>query len=102
MNAVDQIKWAMSLREPQYEALKCFNNISSIIDFKNSTKEEAEKVASENCQEPHKIVVDKEPKFDFSKYYQNSEYYNGSITIDNKTMKYSGKLIKQFLKAQGI
>ena len=66
MNAVDQIKWAMSLREPQYEALKCFNNISSIIDFKNSTKEDAEKVASENCQEPHKIVVDKE--FDFPSF----------------------------------
>ena len=34
MSSVDKIKWAMSLRDPQYEALKCFDNISSKIEYK--------------------------------------------------------------------
>ena len=66
MSSVDKIKWAMSLRDPQYEALKCFDNISSRIEYKTASKSEAEKAASENCQEPHKIVVDKE--FDFPSF----------------------------------
>ena len=66
MSSVDKIKWAMSLRDPQYEALKCFDNISSKIEYKTANKEEAEEVASKNCQEPHKIVVDK--KFDFPSF----------------------------------
>lgn len=66
MSSVDKIKWAMSLRDPQYEALKCFDNISSRIEYKTALKSEAEKAASENCQEPHKIVVDKE--FDFPSF----------------------------------
>lgn len=66
MSSVDKIKWAMSLRDPQYEALKCFDNISSRIEYKTASKSEAEKTASENCQEPHKIVVDKE--FDFPSF----------------------------------
>lgn len=63
MSAVDKIKWAMSLREPQYEALKCFDDISSKLEYKIASKAEAEKIASENCQEPHKISVDKELDF---------------------------------------
>ena len=63
MSSVDKIKWAMSLRDPQYEALKCFDNISSKIEYKTASKSEAEKAASENCQDPHKIVVDKELDF---------------------------------------
>ena len=66
MSSVDKIKWAMSLRDPQYEALKCFDNISSKLEYKTASKSEAEKVASENCQELHKIVVDKE--FDFPSF----------------------------------
>ena len=66
MSSVDKIKWAMSLRDPQYEALTCFDNISSKIEYKTASKSEAEKVASENCQELHKIVVDKE--FDFPSF----------------------------------
>lgn len=66
MSSVDKIKWAMSLRDPQYEALKCFDNISSKIEYKTALKSEAEKAASENCQDPHKIVVDKE--FDFPSF----------------------------------
>lgn len=42
MSSVDKIKWAMSLRDPQYEALKCFDNISSKIEYKTASKSEAE------------------------------------------------------------
>ena len=66
MSSVDKIKWAMSLRDPQYEALKYFDAISSKVEYRTSTKAEAEKIASENCQEPHTIVVDKE--FDFPSF----------------------------------
>lgn len=66
MSSIEKIKWAMSLREPQYEALKCFDEISSKLEYKTAPKSEAEKIASENCQEPHKISVDKE--FDFPSF----------------------------------
>lgn len=66
MSSVDKIKWAMSLREPQYEALQYFDAISSKIEYRTSTKAEAEKIASENRQEPHTISVDKE--FDFPSF----------------------------------
>lgn len=61
-----KIKWAMSLREPQYEALQYFDAISSKIEYRTSSKAEAEKIASENCQAPHTISVDKE--FDFPSF----------------------------------
>lgn len=66
MSSVDKIKWAMSLRDPQYEALKYFAAISSKIEYRTSSKIDAEKIASENCQEPHTIAVDKE--FDFPSF----------------------------------
>lgn len=66
MSSVDKIKWAMSLRDPQYEALKYFDAISSKMDYRTVPKAEAEKIASENCQGPHKISVDKE--FDFPSF----------------------------------
>ncbi|MBK5898700.1 DEAD/DEAH box helicase [Catonella massiliensis] len=66
MSSVDKIKWAMSLRDPQYEALKYFDAISSKIEYRTSSKIDAEKIASENCQEPHTIAVDKE--FDFPSF----------------------------------
>lgn len=66
MSSVEKIKWAMSLRDPQYESLKCFDDISSKLEYKTASKADAEKIASENCQEPHKISVDKE--FDFPSF----------------------------------
>lgn len=57
---------SMSLREPQYEALQYFDAISSKIEYRTSSKAEAEKIASENCQAPHTISVDKE--FDFPSF----------------------------------
>lgn len=66
MSSVDKIKWAMSLRDPQYEALQYFDEISSKIEYRTSSKADAEKIASENCQNPHTISVDKE--FDFPSF----------------------------------
>lgn len=66
MSSVDKIKWAMSLRDPQYEALQYFDAISSKIEYRTGSKAEAEKIASENCQAPHTISVDKE--FDFPSF----------------------------------
>lgn len=66
MSSVDKIKWAMSLRDPQYDALKYFDAISSKMEYRTVTKSEAEKIASENCQNPHNISVDKE--FDFPSF----------------------------------
>lgn len=66
MSSVDKIKWAMSLREPQYEALQYFDAISSKVEYRTTSKSKAEKIASENCQKPHTIVVDKE--FDFPSF----------------------------------
>lgn len=48
-----------------------------------------------------KIVMEKEPDFDFQLYFKDSDYYNGSITIDNSVLKFTGDLIKKFLKNQG-
>lgn len=62
----EKIRWAMSLRAPQFEALTYFDAISEKIDYRISTKEEAEKAASENCQGKHAIKVDKE--FDFPSF----------------------------------
>lgn len=62
----EKIKWAMSLRDPQVEALKYFDNISEKIDYRVSTKEEAESIASDNCQGKHTIKVAKE--FDFPSF----------------------------------
>lgn len=45
-----------------------------------------------------KFLKTTEPQFDFMGYMKNSEYYNKTIVVDNSTLKYSGKLIKGFLK----
>lgn len=49
-----------------------------------------------------KIVADREPNFNFHTYYKNTEYYRKTLKIDRNTMKYSGKMISDFLKSQGI
>lgn len=66
MNAADKINWDMSLREPQYDALRCFAHISEQVDYKMSTKAETEQTASVQCQHPHTIQVAKE--FDFPSF----------------------------------
>lgn len=66
MNTVDRINWAMSLREPQCDALRCFAHISEQLEYKVVTKAEAEQIASVQCQNPHTIQVAKE--FDFPSF----------------------------------
>ena len=46
-------------------------------------------------------VAKEEKDFDFEEYFKHTDYYNGSLTIDNTTMKYSGMLIKKFLRSIG-
>ncbi|MFT8314994.1 MAG: DEAD/DEAH box helicase family protein [Clostridium sp.] len=58
MSIVDKLNWAMSLREPQFEAMKTLDNICSKIDYKAYTKEQVEETASESCQIKSKIKVD--------------------------------------------
>ena len=43
-----------------------------------------------------KVVSTKEPDFNFTEYFQKSEYANDKITIDNSTLKLTGNLIKKF------
>ena len=49
-----------------------------------------------------KILKSLDQNFDFSEYMKNSEYYNRSVVVDNSILKYSGKLIKNFLRLQGL
>lgn len=58
MSIVNKINWSMSLREPQLEALKCLDAISTRIDYKTCAKENAEKIATENCHTKNPIKID--------------------------------------------
>jgi hypothetical protein len=49
-----------------------------------------------------KIVSGLDKDFNFEKYFQQSDYYNANIKIDNSTIKYAKSVIKNFFKAQGI
>ena len=67
MDILDDINYAMSLREPQAEALSYLDKISKACDYKLNTKEAIEQVASENCENQNKIKVDFEfPSFCFN------------------------------------
>ncbi|MCD7716063.1 MAG: DEAD/DEAH box helicase family protein [Lachnospiraceae bacterium] len=54
-DVVSKIKYAMSLRTPQGEALSCLDAISSHCDYKRDTKETVEKTASEYCEHNHDV-----------------------------------------------
>lgn len=62
-NIVNQIGYAMSLREPQKEALQYLDAISSSCDYKRNTLDEIEAIASANCEDKHTIKVDDNFKF---------------------------------------
>lgn len=67
-NIVNQIGYAMSLREPQKEALQYLDAISSSCDYKRNTLDEIEAIATANCEDKHTIKVDdnfKSPSFCF-------------------------------------
>ena len=46
-----------------------------------------------------KIILESEPDFNFGDYFKSSEYYDANIIIDNSTLKFSGSLIKKFIKS---
>lgn len=60
------VSQAMSFRDPQEEALDYFSQIADLSNFKNQSKEELEKIASENCECHHTVKVDSH--FDFVSY----------------------------------
>jgi type III restriction enzyme len=71
-NTVKKISYAMSLREPQREALEVLDSICSEVEFKSATKSDeqrttikatAEAVASELCENPRTIKVADEFSF---------------------------------------
>lgn len=62
-NIVNQIGYAMSLREPQKEALQYLDAISSNCDYKRNTLDEVEAIATANCENKHTIKVDDNFKF---------------------------------------
>lgn len=62
-NIVNQIGYAMSLREPQKEALQYLDAISSNCDYQRNTLAEIESVATANCEDKHTIKVDDNFKF---------------------------------------
>lgn len=62
-NIVNQIGYAMSLREPQKEALQYLDTISSNCDYQRNTLAEIESVATLNCEDKHTIKVDDNFKF---------------------------------------
>ena len=61
---VSKIKYAMSLRTPQEEALSYLDAISTHCDYKKDSKETVEAAASEHSQNQHKIKA----RFDFPSF----------------------------------
>jgi type III restriction enzyme len=63
MSIINKINWAMSLREPQFEALRTLDKICSKLDFKTCSKSDAERVAKENSETQDFQKVDKSLEF---------------------------------------
>ena len=61
---VNQIKYAMSLRTPQEEALSYLDAISTHCDYRKDSKDTVEAVATEYCEKQRKINA----KFDFPSF----------------------------------
>ena len=61
---VNKIKYAMSLRTPQEEALSYLDAISTHCDYKKDSKDTVEAVATEYCEKQRKINA----KFDFPSF----------------------------------
>lgn len=65
-NIVNQIGYAMSLREPQKEALSYLDAISTGCDYKKDSKATVEAAATEYCENQRIIKAD--DKFDFPSF----------------------------------
>ncbi len=63
---VKNIGFAMSLRDPQREALSYLDAISSHCDYKRDSKATVEAAATEYCEKQRTIKVDE--KFDFPSF----------------------------------
>ena len=61
---VNKIKYAMSLRTPQEEALSYLDAISTHCDYKKDSKDTIEAAATEYCEKQRKINA----KFDFPSF----------------------------------
>lgn len=46
----------------------------------------------------YKKIMEEEPDFDFTKYFENSKWNDNSIFIDMETLKYTGEAIKNIAK----
>ncbi len=55
---VNQISYAMSLREPQKEALSYLDAISSKCDYQRLSLVDAQRIATENCEDKHDVKFD--------------------------------------------
>ena len=63
-DVVKKIKYAMSLRDPQEEALSYLDAISSHCDYKKDSKETIEAAATEYCEKQRTIKAEFEfPSF---------------------------------------
>ena len=60
---LDKIGYAMSLRQPQKEALGYLAAISSNCDYQRNTLEEILQSATANCEDKHQVVMDKDFNF---------------------------------------
>ena len=63
---VNKIRYAMSLRDPQREALSYLAAISEHCNYQTQSKAEIEVIASEYCEDGRKIKVANE--FDFPSF----------------------------------
>ena len=54
---VNKIKYAMSLRTPQEEALSYLDAISSHCDYKKDSKDTVETAATEYCEKQRKVTI---------------------------------------------
>jgi len=55
---VKKINYAMSLRTPQMEALSYLDAITQNCDYQKDSLEDILKVATENCEDKHKVEMD--------------------------------------------
>lgn len=60
---LDRISYAMSLRQPQKEALCYLDAISSNCDYQRNTLEEILQAATANCEDKHQVVMAKDFNF---------------------------------------
>lgn len=63
MDTVKKICYAMSLREPQKEALAYLDAISTNCDYQNDTLQTILQAATSNCEDKHNLEIDKEFNF---------------------------------------